>query len=170
MVRLYRRSSHGAVRMRSMYPGGRADRRARAYARLWAAVFGVGLLGRRWVTLEVVGRHSGQVRRLPLGMARHGGQWYLVSMLGEGEWVRNVRAARGRAVIRNGRRYCVHLIEMPVGDRAPIIKAYLQQVPGGRPHIPIDPDAPVEEFVAVAPTTPVFPVDLARGRRTLPAE
>ena len=50
-------------RLRAMYAGGRADERARRFARLWAAVFGLGLMPRRWVTLEVAGRRSGQVTR-----------------------------------------------------------------------------------------------------------
>ncbi len=141
-----------------MYPGGRAGRRARAYARLWAAVLGTGLLGRRWIALEVVGRRSGKLRRLPLGTARHGGRWYLVSMLGECEWVRNVRAADGRAVIVHGRRRRVHLAEVPVDDRGPIIRSYLRRVPAARPHVPVDPDAPAADFIAVAPRVPVFEV------------
>lgn len=158
MPRFYRRDSRGAARLRSMYQNGRADRRGKAYARMWAAVFGTGLIGRRWIALEVVGRRSGKLRRLPLGMSRHEGRWYLVSMLGECEWVRNVRAADGRAVIRRGRRHPVHLVEIPVENRAPIIKSYLQKVPGARPHIPVDPDAPVEDIAALATRVPVFAI------------
>ena len=47
-----------------------------------AVVLGAGLLPRRWVTLEVVGRRTGRVTRFPLGMADWHGDWYLVSMLG----------------------------------------------------------------------------------------
>jgi len=55
--------------LRAMYAGGRADATARRFSRLWAAVFGLGLLPKRWVTLEVIGRRSGRVVRFPLGMA-----------------------------------------------------------------------------------------------------
>ncbi len=44
-------------------------------------------------------------------------------------------------------------------DRAPVIQRYLRKVPGGRPHIPVDPRAPVSAFDAVAETTPVFRLD-----------
>ncbi len=92
-------------RLRAMYPGGRADQRARRFARLWAAVFGLGLMPRRWVTLEVAGRRSGQVTRFPLGMAGRNGQWYLVPMLGEQcNWAKNVRAAGGQVSLRRRRR------------------------------------------------------------------
>ncbi|GIJ21983.1 nitroreductase/quinone reductase family protein [Micromonospora lutea] len=90
--------------LRKMYAGGRGDATARRFARFWAAVQGVGLFPRRWVTLEVVGRRSGRLTRFPLGMADWQGEWYLVSMLGENcNWVRNVHAAGGRATIRHGR-------------------------------------------------------------------
>ncbi|WOF23274.1 nitroreductase/quinone reductase family protein [Microbacterium betulae] len=165
MVRLYRRDGRAAARLRSMYPNGRADRRAKAYARVWAAVFGTGFIGRRWIALEVVGRRTGTLRRVPLGMARHEGRWYLVSMLGECAWVRNVRAADGRAAIKRGRRRPVRLVEVRVESRAPIIKAYLQKVPGARPHIRADPDAPVEDIAASAPRVPVFAITRPQAAR-----
>ena len=156
--------------LRAMYRGGRADTTARRLARLWAAVFALGLAPRRWVTLEVTGRRSGLVVWFPLGMARHGGRWYLVSMLGEDcNWVRNVRAAGGRATLRHGRAVRCRLTEVPVSERAPVMKRYLEQVPGARPHIPVDRRAPVSDFEAIAPRYPVFRVgplaDPARAAR-----
>ena len=83
--------------LRAMYVGRRADATARHLARLWAAVFTLGLAPKRWVTLEVVGRRSGRCVRFPLGMADWHGGWYLVAMLGEEcNWVRE-RARRERA-------------------------------------------------------------------------
>ena len=122
-------------RLRAMYAGGRGNPAARRFARLWASVFGLGLQPRRWVTLEVTGRRSGRVARFPLGMADWHGQWYLVSMLGEGcNWVQNVRAADGRAVLRRRRTVTCQLAEVPVAERPAIIRRYLEKVPGGRPH------------------------------------
>jgi len=149
----------GEDRLRAMYRGGRADATARRFSRLWAAVFGFGLAPRRWVTLEVPGRRSGRLARFPLGMADQDGQWYLVPMLGERcNWVQNVRAAGGRATLRHGRAVACRLAELPVSERAPVIKRYLEQVPGARPHIPVDRHAPVADFEAIAPRYPVFRV------------
>jgi hypothetical protein len=87
------------------------------------------------------------------------GERYLVSMLGtEASWVRNVQAAEGKAVLRYGRREAVRLEEVPVEQRAPILKAYLQKAPGARGHIAIDKDAPLAEFERVAAQYPVFRV------------
>jgi deazaflavin-dependent oxidoreductase (nitroreductase family) len=150
---------YSADRARAMYPGGRADTTARRLARLWARVFNLGLLPRRWVTLEVPGRRSGLPRQFPLGMVDVDGQWYLVSMLGErSNWVQNVRAAGGAATIRHGRAVQCRLVEVPVSDRPAIIRRYLKVAPGGRPHIPVDRRAPVAEFAAVAARYPVFRV------------
>lgn len=111
------------------------------------------------MVLEVAGRRSGRVVRFPLGMADLDGQWYLVSMLGEqSNWVQNVRAARGRATLRHRRRIACQLVKVPVSERAPIIKRYLEQVPGARPHIPVDRHALVAEFEALSTRYPVFRV------------
>jgi F420H(2)-dependent quinone reductase len=155
---------------RAMYVGNRANVTARRWARFWTRVITLGLLPKRWVTLEVVGRHSGRVVRFPLGMADWDGQWYLVSMLGEQcNWVRNVRAANGRAALRRRRRITCRLAEVPTSERPPIIKRYLQKAPGARPHIPVDRHAAVAEFQAIAARYPVFRVvpsndDLLGGR------
>lgn len=148
-------------RLRAMYVGGRADATARRLARMWAAVFSLGLAPRRWVTLEVTGRRSGRLTRFPLGMARLDGRWYLVPMLGERcNWVRNVRAADGLVTLRHGRAVRCRLAELPVSDRAPILRQYLRQVPGSRPHIPVSRHAGAGEFAAIAPSYPVFLVTL----------
>ena len=103
-------------------------------------------------------RRFGRVTRFPLGMADVGGQWYLVSMLGECNWVRNVRAASGRATLRRRRARPIRLVEMPVEERAPVIRRYVERVPGSRPHIPVDRHEPVEAFETIASNYPVFRV------------
>ena len=146
--------------LRSMYAGGRGDTTARRFARFWGTIQGLGLMPRRWVTLEVPGRNSGRTTRFPLGMADWQGQWFLVSMLGDRcNWVQNVRAADGLVVLRRGRRRACQLVEVPSAERPPIIKRYLEKVPGGRPHIPIDRDAPVAALEAIAEQYPVFRVE-----------
>lgn len=145
---------------RAMYAGGRGNAAARRFARLWRWVFAAGLLPRRWVTLEVRGRRSGMLTRFPLGMADVAGRWYLVSMLGENcNWVRNVRAAHGRVVLRRRSARTCQLVEVPQNERAVILRRYVDKVPGGRPHIPVDKGAPLADFAAVAASYPVFEVN-----------
>lgn len=67
-----------------------------------------------------------------------------------------VHAAGGRAILRHGRREAVRLEEIEPGMRAPILRRYLSCAPGARPHIPIDRDAPLEDFEKIAAQIPVF--------------
>jgi deazaflavin-dependent oxidoreductase (nitroreductase family) len=109
------------------------------------------------VTLEVTGRKSGRTISLPVVMAMVDGQRYLVSMLGnDAQWVQNVRAAGGRAVLRSGGREDVQLEELPAEQRPPILMAYLKRAPGARPHVPVNKDAALSEFQKVAAAFPVF--------------
>jgi hypothetical protein len=87
------------------------------------------------------------------------GQRYLVSMLGDNvQWVHNVRASGGRAVLRSRDREEIRLEEVPADQRAPILRAYLRRAPGARPHVPVNKDAPLAEFQKVAAAFPVFRV------------
>ena len=124
-----------------------------------AAVASTGVASNYLVTLEVTGRKSGRSFSLPLVIAIVDGQRYLVSMLGDNvQWVHNARAAGGKAVLRHGGREEVRLEEVPAGERAPILKAYLQRAPGARPHVLVSKDAPLSEFEKIAAAIPVFRV------------
>ena len=144
---------------RWMYRGGRPNQLTKVINRGWAFIHSLGLFPNYLVTLEVVGRQSGKVIRFPLAMTVMNRERYLVSMLGENtNWVRNVRATGGKAKLIHGIREEVLLEEVDVSKRAPIIKAFLGHAPGGRPHIPVDKDAPISEFEKIAANYPVFRV------------
>ena len=144
---------------RWLYRGQRPNWIARIVNRASAAAASSGVASNYLVTLEVTGRKSGRIFSLPLVMAIVDGQRYLVSMLGDNvQWVHNVRAAGGKAVLRHGRREEIRLEEVPAGQRAPILKAYLQRAPGARPHVPVNKDAALAEFEKVAAAFPVFRV------------
>jgi hypothetical protein len=117
----------------------------------------MGISPNTYVTLEVIGRRSRKTISFPLVMTTMDGERYLVSMLGEdSNWVRNVRAAGGKARLRHGISEQVLLKDVEVGQRAPILKAYLHDAPGARPHIPVSKDAPVAEFEKITSKYPVF--------------
>ena len=144
---------------RWLYRGQRPNWIARMLNRPWAVLASWGVASNYLVNLEVTGRKSGRTVSLPVVVAVVDGQRYLVSMLGEHvQWVHNVRAAGGRAVLKSGGREEVHLEEVPADERAPILKAYLQRAPGARPHVPVNKDAPIAEFEQVATAFPVFRV------------
>jgi len=149
---------------RWLYRGQRQNAVARVLNRAVAAAFSRGVAPDYLVTLQVTGRRSGRTISLPLVMVVLDRQRYLVSNLGaDVAWVRNLGAAAGRAVLRHGRTETVRLEELPTEERAPVLKAYLQCAPGARPHVPVDKNAPVEEFAAIAARFPVFRVHLLKG-------
>jgi len=134
---------------------------------------GVWMTSRGWapggaVTLEVAGRRSGQPRRTPVLLISVGGQDHLVSLAGESEWVRNVRAAGGRAVLRRRGDKAVHLVELPPEERPPVIDAYITRegkasakaaARAARYYFGLPPDSSLEQIAAVAGFYPVFRVE-----------
>jgi hypothetical protein len=109
------------------------------------------------MTLEVTGRTSGRTLSLPVVPVFVDGERYLVSMLGDNvQWVLNVRAGGGEAVLRSGGREEIQLEEVSPEKRAPLLKAYLRRAPGARGHIPVDKEAPLAEFEKIAAAFPVF--------------
>lgn len=130
---------------------------AKILNRVSAVVASTGITSNYMETLEVIGRKSGRIVSLPVVVAIVDGQRYLVSMLGEKvQWVLNVRATGGKAVMHSGRRTTVQLENVPIDQRAPILKAYLKRAPGARPHMLVNKDAPLVEFEKIAADYPVF--------------
>src|ERR1035437_6362367 len=115
-------------RMRLYYRSGRPTRLGRRVNWLWGWWASLGLPPNFQVALEVRGRVSGRSRVTPVGIARVEGRGYLVSMLGPGsDWVKNVEAAQGDAIIRHGCRRAVHLVLLPPEQRAPVLREYISE-------------------------------------------
>jgi hypothetical protein len=90
------------------------------------------------------------------------GKRYLVSMLGpESDWVKNVEAMQGDAVIRQGRRRRVHLVAVPPEQRAPILREYVRIASSGRQHFPVPVGALLSDFEAIAGHYPVYRIEPA---------
>ena len=148
--------------LRLFYRDWRPTRLGKLVNGCWAWLAGLGLTPQILLTLQVKGRRSGRLRDTVLVVAEHDGQRYLVSMLGDGsEWVRNVRAAGGKAFVKRGQSRPVQLTEVPAGERGPILKAYCQVATSGRQHLPVSHHSPLSEFNAVAERYPVFRIDPA---------
>ena len=132
---------------------------ANRFACWWS---GLGLPPKFQVALEVTGRTSGRTRSTPVVVAAVEGKRYLVSMLGPGsDWVKNVEAANGYAVIRQGSRRTVHLVAVPPEQRAPILREYVRIATSGRTHFPLPAGAPLSDFEAIAGRYPVYRIDPA---------
>lgn len=148
---------------RWLYRGGHPNLIARSIGRGWAALSAMGVWPSRLSALEVRGRRSGKPVLLPVVVANYHGDRYLVSMLGpRAGWVKNVKAAHGKAVLRHGHSERVVLEPVPVAKRAAILKRYLEVAPAARSHFPLQPGAPVGQFRKVAARYPVFRIRAAR--------
>ena len=95
--------------------------------RLGVLLTSLGLAPGDAVMLQVRGRRSGKPRRIPILTTPYRGEDYLVALAGESEWVRNVRAAAGRATIRRWAVRPVQLVEVPTDERPAIISEYLRR-------------------------------------------
>jgi deazaflavin-dependent oxidoreductase (nitroreductase family) len=140
--------------------------------RLGVLLTSLGLAPRHAVTLTVRGRKSGQPRRIPILVTPYLGNDYLVALAGEAEWVRNVRAAHGRAEIRRRIARPVQLTEIPVDERPAIIAEYLRRgaARGGaeaaaqqaRYYFGLNINPSLQEIRAVAEYYPVFRIAYPR--------
>jgi hypothetical protein len=148
-----------AATARARYPDGRPNAEARAIHRRFAAGWQPRLMVIAAV-LDVRGHRTGATIHVPLVVVPYRGHWYTVAMLGErANWVQNVRAAGGEAVLLHGRRRPVRLVEVEAGLRAPIIRRYLVVAWGARPHMPVTWHSSRAAIEAVAADFPVFRID-----------
>ncbi len=111
--------------------------------------------------LAVPGRQSGVLRSTPVSLVTVEGQRYIVAGLDDADWVLNARAA-GRGVLQRGRtEEQVSLIELPVAERAAILREFPRLIPQGVAFftrlygVKADPEA----FAALADRCPVFRVE-----------
>ncbi len=119
---------------------------------------GVSILGSR--VLAVRGRTSGAWRTTPVNLLDHDGHRYLVSARGEGQWVRNLRAA-GTGELRVGKRTeAFRGRELSDQEKAPVLRAYLRRwkVEVGVFFDGVGPDSSDAEIHAIAVNHPAFEV------------
>ena len=108
--------------------------------------------------LEVTGRTSGEPRRTPVNLLTVEGTEYLVSPRGEGQWVRNVRAA-GTGELRAGRRTeRFRGRELADDEKVPVLRAYLRRWKAevGVFFDGVSADSSDAEIAAIAPKHPAF--------------
>jgi len=143
---------------RWQYRGGRPRWSARISNRLGAIAFAAGIGPKSAATIEVRGHKTGRTISFPVVVADYEGDRYLVAMLGhETNWVRNLRADN-HAVLQQGKREDVSLIEEFSVSRAAILRRYLELAPGARPFFPVDRRAPLGDFERIVDGYPVFRV------------
>ncbi len=152
-------AERGAL-MRLLYRNWRPTQLGKWVNRFTCWWSGLGFPPKFQAVLEVCGRKSGRTRSSPVVIATVDDKRYLVSMLGpESDWVKNIEAAGGDAVIRHGRRVRVHLVAVPPELRAPVLREYVRVASSGRKHFPLSAGAPLADFEMVAGHYPVYRID-----------
>lgn len=105
------------------------------------------------------GRKSGAEYDTPIRIVENASGRFLVSPYGERNWTKNARAAGTVGLTRGNRTENVRIREVSPEEGGPVLKEYVNQVTVTKPYFDVDPDAPVEAFVAEAPRHPVFKVE-----------
>lgn len=86
-----------------------------------AARFGPSMIFR----LSVTGRHSGRTQTVPVVILHHNGARYLVSVHGDSDWARNLRAT-GTATLANKKTTePITATEVPVAEHGALLDTYL---------------------------------------------
>ena len=123
----------------------------------WLADRGITLAGAR--TLEVRGRVSGNLQRIPVNPLQIGGRTYLIGARGQTQWARNVRAA-GTCTLRGGRAVTTYSVsEVDLADKPALLRPYLKrwgwEVASLMP-VEIGADSSEEDLLAAGRIIPVF--------------
>lgn len=111
--------------------------------------------------LTVPGRRSGLPRTTPIALNACDDGWQLVSVYGEVDWVKNLRAAGSALVTRRLREVPVMVRELDAHQAAPILRDLVAAIgPLVRPvigrYFDTDPTAPLQVWESEAARHPVF--------------
>ncbi len=122
----------------------------------WLTRHGVSVMGT--AELSVLGRKSGEWRRVPVNPLPYEGGPYLVSARGHSEWVRNMRAAGGGRLKVGRRVQEFTAVELPDAEKPVVLRTYLKKWGWevGRFFGGVDVNSTDEELLAAAPKHPVF--------------
>jgi deazaflavin-dependent oxidoreductase (nitroreductase family) len=107
--------------------------------------------------LEVRGRKSGKIFKTPVDLLQLNGKQYLVAPRGRTQWVRNAEAA-GEITLKKGcSRHKFQLRPIADADKAPILKAYLDNFRREvQRYFTVAAGSAAENFVSIAPNYPAF--------------
>jgi hypothetical protein len=120
---------------------------------------GISVWGSR--VLRVRGRKSGEWRSHPVNLLTYLRHQYLVSPRGLTQWVRNIRVAGGGELLLGNRVEKFRAIEIPDGQKIPILREYLRRwkLEVGIFFQGVSADSSDEELRRIAPDHPVFRVE-----------
>jgi len=149
----------------------RVNRFMRINNAVMRSLIGTGARIGTFAVLTVPGRKTSRPVSVPLVVFPHDGDRYLVASYGVVNWVRNLRAAEGRAQLRRGHTIeNICAVELAAEQAGPILQASLRAGPPGiprpivrifrryfvLPYLDVDMNASDDDFVRAARHHPVF--------------
>jgi deazaflavin-dependent oxidoreductase (nitroreductase family) len=125
----------------------------RAYG--WLTTRGIGP-SYSWLLLTT-GRKTGVVHSTPVNILAYDGKFYLVGTRGYTQWSRNAAVAGELTLKRRRKQITCRVFAVPEERKAELLKAYLTRFNWMvRRFFPVQSEAPVAAFAAVAARYPVF--------------
>ncbi len=121
--------------------------------------------------LTVPGRKSGTMRSTPVSLLTVAGTRYIIGGMADADWVQNARAAGWGLLAYGRRRERITLAELPVQERAAILREFPRLVPGGVQffqrvyQLPTDSAALPDAFASLATCATVFRIEQAKPER-----
>jgi deazaflavin-dependent oxidoreductase (nitroreductase family) len=126
------------------------------FNRVFGFLVGIGLGFSYNRLLQVRGRKSGKLYSTPIDLLEWKGQQFLVAPRGRTQWVRNAEAS-GEVTLKKGSAQKYRLRALPDVEKPEILKAYLDRFKNEvQTYFPVAAGSPVEAFVALAGSYPVF--------------
>ena len=116
----------------------------------------VNIAPKGYYLLTVRGRKTGRPYSLPVALIEKPDARWLVSPYGEVNWIKNARAAGEVTLNRGGKDETLKIVPATPEEAAPVLKEYINKEGIVRPYFDVQPDSPIDDFVAEAPQHPVF--------------
>jgi hypothetical protein len=125
---------------------------------IFATMVRLGVIPRAHL-MSVPGRKSGKIQTIPMFVLRHEGQRWLVAGFAGSDWVKNLRATGWCELFHDRMKERVQVVEVEdLEIRTVVLREFVRKAPGANRGYTISPDAPLEEYTAIAPEHPVFRV------------
>jgi deazaflavin-dependent oxidoreductase (nitroreductase family) len=127
------------------------------FNRVFGFLVGIGLGFSYNYLLQVRGRKSGKLYSTPIDLLQKDGKRFLVAPRGRTQWVRNAEAAGEVTLKKGSSRQRFRLGIVADAEKPELIKAYLDTFKSEvQRYFPVAAGSPVEAFVELIPSYPVF--------------
>ena len=127
------------------------------FNRVFGFLIGIGFGFLHKYLLQVRGRKSGKLYSTPVNLLEWNGKRFLVAPRGRTQWVRNAETAGEVTLKKGSTRVKFRVRAVAETEKPEILKAYLDNFKSEvQRYFPVAADSPLEGFVALTGSYPVF--------------